>query len=984
MANPTWFIEQDYLASKLAKLKAADPETYGSWTTDEVKKAIEEAGLTPYDHFVAFNKEEGTSPNQYFNAYEYIEAKVRQLNADKVDDREDWSFEQVKEALDSVGGAWAHYQAFGAAEGLNPSNNFSVKGYYAAKAAELGGDWTPEKVEEYFKENNVNPLDHYFSLGAEEGITPVDVPAEDRVDPDPTSPVGETHTLTTGRDYAGAEAPETPEDFDNVITLAEHDTIEGVVSSLSSARTLNAEDVIEGVANNTLKLDMQGNFTGFGATGSLKNVATVELTNEGTIARSFAAKGVEGVKAYVLNGAVNLSDLAAADVTVGINDRASGETTIGFTTKAVEGTADALALALANVGTAQVKNDAGTVTTPEAALKVTAAGIEEVAITATGANIVALNAADAKAVTAAGEGSLKLTTVGANVKTVDAAELGGKFDVNLADASDVTSVLAGAGDDIIRAAAGDLAINAEINGGEGADTLALTGALGTVQYQMSGIETLELNGVTALYSASNTEGLENLVLKGASNDVTLANMGAGDLNVTVNKDATGDLTSDHAGSTVMTVSGGTKAAPAATIAANSTFTKSSSVDLTVNQYNTLTGAVSASAAQSFTANIAGVLNNMITLGAATSAVFTDTNKDADKVALVGSKLVDLQVTSAGTFDLSTGSDLSGLESLTVSSAGAFKAGDLAKVNTVELSGAGATAGAELGDLGSTALDYGITVNAQGLAAGLKVGNIDTAAGQSVNLNVAQVLGNVEVGTVTVATGGTPAANTGSITVNANGTAGTVELGALTAKTVTVDASGALNTVGATAGITINAETATFTGSALMANKVDVTATKAAIVTTGIGTDIIDITGAAGGKVAVTITTGLGKDTVKLTSNATADAAQNLFVTITDFAAGEDVLDGWTSATIIDNSNAAAATAALTAFNAFSEITATVTAANSKFVTFDIDGDAGTNTANGILYNGDVYAFSAAADAANSILVKLTGATVASTEDWVVV
>ena len=53
----------------------------------------------------------------------------------------------------------------------------------------------------------------------------------------------------------------------------------------------------------------------------MKNVENVELTNNGSIARTFSAKGSEGVTTYTLHageagtGAINLKDLAAAGIT---------------------------------------------------------------------------------------------------------------------------------------------------------------------------------------------------------------------------------------------------------------------------------------------------------------------------------------------------------------------------------------------------------------------------------------------------------------------------------------------------------------------------------------------------------------------------------------------------------------------------------------------------------------------------------------------
>lgn len=690
---------------------------------------------------------------------------------------------------------------------------------------------------------------------------------KDIVDADEPGEPGETFTLTSGTDIIeGTERD---------------DIIEGVASSLSSARTLDAGDQIDGgEGTDTLNVDMQGNFTGFSGDGFLKNVENVNLTNSGTIARSFAARQVEGVEAYNLTGAVNLSDLGSTDAAVNLIDRASGATTIAYATGVTSGTADALALGLSNVGTAEVKDEAGTVTTPEATVTVTANGIEEVNITATGANVVGLGSNDAKALTAAGEGSLKLNAIGTGVKTINASGLTGALDVNLADATGVTSVAGGAGDDIIRAGAGDLAINAEINGGAGDDTLALTGVLGTVQYQMSDVETVEIDGVTTTFSATNASGVENLVVKGAGNGATFANMGAADLNVTLNGDAAGTVVSDHSGSTTLNVTGGTEATPT-TAAAATTFNKTSSVDLTVDQYNTLTGGITAAAAQSFTADLAGEYNaGAISLAAATSAVFTDTNADTDNIVnLQADKLTDLVVTNAGGFAL-TGSSLAGLEALTVNSAKHFDATgiNLAKVANVELSGAGSDAQVTLGNLGAADVDYNIAVSAEGLAAGLEIGDIDTNEGQAINVNVASVLGGVDIGDVTVAN------DSGSITIDANGTAGNIELGTLNAKTVTVDASGALGTVGAGAAVAIDAETVTFAGSLLKANEVSVTASKSATISGGIDADEFNIVAnAAAGDVATfTITGGLGADSF-IIDHTTGDGALRL--TITDFNNG---------------------------------------------------------------------------------------------------
>jgi hypothetical protein len=258
-------------------------------------------------------------------------------------------------------------------------------------------------------------------------------------------------------------------------------------------------------------------------------------------------------------------------------------------------------------------------------------------------------------------------------------------------------------------------------------------------------------------------------------------------------------------------------------------------------------------------------------------VLNATNKDAvgNAVVLEADKLVDLNITAAADFTVGDTSKLAALESLTVATAGAFTAnGDLAAINSVNLSGTGT---ATLGNLGATDLGYGISVVAS--TKQLTIADIDVGAGQSINLNVANV-----AGAVTLTNGATVAQDagkeTGSITVNANGTQGDVDLGDLQAKSVTVNAAGALGTVD----VAVTAETATVTGSELKANTIDVTASKSATVTGGIAADVITVIGNAdaGAKAIFTLTGGLGADDFVITTGSGATV-----VTITDFALGSD-------------------------------------------------------------------------------------------------
>src|SRR5690554_1693452 len=114
MANTPWFVESDYLASKLEQLKELNEARYGEWTEEDVLEAIEGAGLTPLQHFEQFSGVEGTSPNAYFNAQEYLTFKAAQLNREGVDGRSNWVPAEVSAAFAAAGlTPWAHFQTYG-------------------------------------------------------------------------------------------------------------------------------------------------------------------------------------------------------------------------------------------------------------------------------------------------------------------------------------------------------------------------------------------------------------------------------------------------------------------------------------------------------------------------------------------------------------------------------------------------------------------------------------------------------------------------------------------------------------------------------------------------------------------------------------------------------------------------------------------------------------------------------------------------------
>ncbi|MBK1693019.1 hypothetical protein CKO33_12725 [Ectothiorhodospira mobilis] len=642
---------------------------------------------------------------------------------------------------------------------------------------------------------------------------------------------GETFTLTTGTDAFTPDA----EDAANQSTSGA-DTFEAVSSALSSARTLNDDDLIDGGAgSDTLEVSMEGNFTGFGSDGGVSNVETVELTNEGSIGRTFDATGVSGVESYVLNAtgaAVNLADLADAEAAITVNGQASGSLDIDLADDAaeVDGSADALNMTLNGVGTA---DDATTEDTDEEkVVTLTADHIEELALTLSGDNVVDLGSDDAEALTVAGEGSLKMADVGTGLETFDAAGFSGDIDLELAAASGMTSVVTGSGDDTLDATIDDLKVNATLDGGAGSDRLELTGGNGTVQYAMGGIETVALGalGGSLTFSAKNASGIETIevtedLATGAGAPIVFSSLGSGDLAVDLKGDNSNgnDLSVDQSGSLTLNATASSDATSTAMDTNDTavTATNASALILNVGEYMDYQGTVSANKASSVEAQVDGALNNTLTLNTAASGVF-NTGSVASTVALDAAEMTDLNVTAGGDFTLGAGSDLSGLEALTVDTDGDFDAVTntvaLDSIAQVNLSGDGAAA---LDTLGNSQ-DYGLTLTAEGLSDGVITDDINVGAGQSITIDAANVLGDVDIASTNSTNGVTVDTDSngdqsGSITVDLNGTGGDVNLGDLDAKDVTVNASGALGAM--TYGTITLSNSLDFTGAELAANTV---------------------------------------------------------------------------------------------------------------------------------------------------------------------
>lgn len=251
MATP-WFIKEDYLQSKLSQLIASGDNSYTN--TVQVEAAIEAAGYTALSHFETYGSLERTSPNQYFDAAEYLEAKAAESNSTP---------EGVALAINDAGlSIWQHFQQYGWTEGVSPSNSFDVDAYLADKLAQLqadepGAGWTAQMLEDTLEAAGLDPISHYYTYGQAEGLVPEPIlTAED-------------FTLTTGTDlFTGNDASDT------TFTAPLETAIDGLVG----AQTLQSVDVLDGgEGDNVLNAELNG--TGIGANPKISNIQTYNLTS---------------------------------------------------------------------------------------------------------------------------------------------------------------------------------------------------------------------------------------------------------------------------------------------------------------------------------------------------------------------------------------------------------------------------------------------------------------------------------------------------------------------------------------------------------------------------------------------------------------------------------------------------------------------------------------------------------------------------------
>lgn len=486
MANPKWFDADVYMQNKLVQMQASDP----AYTMTDLVDAFAKAGYVGpegyYAHFVQYGADEDVAPNAFFNAQEYYTAKAAQYYGEAFTGSE-LQVAEVKALIQAADmNAWTHYQQYGSAEGVDPSNAFDASAYCAAKALAMndaglkdaaGNDWTADSIKTAIDQAGMSVLEHYLTYaGTGEGEVaagstyPV---ADDDQVPNPGETVVVDGTATT---YTGTAGDDTFY-VDTKAELQEYNTLDGgegndtlVLNNQAQAGTIkNIENLVVRNATVNTPYDLSAfssSFTLDGGSATVKNVTSQKL---------------------IADGATQLTvNMAAGQTSVDLTsqDRATQALTVvlsGDSLTSVKLAMDEGAEAVSLTGAAKVTDLA--VTATASAAEDDAASINAEALT---------NLAN---VTVAGAGAVELTIASSDkLETVNATDNTGGVTVDLSDAgkaaftggagddeltvkgSTVAHTL-GAGDDTVVVKDDALGKGFSVDGGEGTDTLAMSADL---------------------------------------------------------------------------------------------------------------------------------------------------------------------------------------------------------------------------------------------------------------------------------------------------------------------------------------------------------------------------------------------------------------------------------------------------------------------------------------------------------------------------
>jgi Ca2+-binding RTX toxin-like protein len=322
------------------------------------------------------------------------------------------------------------------------------------------------------------------------GVTSDDDTVEDANTASADSVPGEVVTLTTGLDTGAA-----------FTTGSTNDIFSAVDANDAEVDTLTTGDSLDGgLGTDTLSLAISGSAANSDSSVSTTNIENIKIYNNSNAGYSLDASLMVGVTDLFVNAGTSATTVDTAGIVNLHLLNTTQDATVDVATAKIAGTADASII---------LANGADDITA-------TYNGLETVNLVATGAaSEIEVVSADLETLNVSGDADIEVTVsftgIDTDAKTavVDASAATGDVTVDAtAGVGGLLSVTMGSGDDEVAVAA--ISEDVTISGGEGTDTLSLTGV--TVAYdKTAAAEGDDQAGV-------NVSGIESLTLTASSVD----------------------------------------------------------------------------------------------------------------------------------------------------------------------------------------------------------------------------------------------------------------------------------------------------------------------------------------------------------------------------------------------------------------------------------------------------------------------------------
>ena len=98
------FVVAEYLAMKAEQLNAIKQDGRTDWSADSALAAIQAAGMSAWSHYVQFGDSEGLSPSYALDEAKYCQAKAEAMNAAAGEgEKSDWTADEIKAAINDAG-----------------------------------------------------------------------------------------------------------------------------------------------------------------------------------------------------------------------------------------------------------------------------------------------------------------------------------------------------------------------------------------------------------------------------------------------------------------------------------------------------------------------------------------------------------------------------------------------------------------------------------------------------------------------------------------------------------------------------------------------------------------------------------------------------------------------------------------------------------------------------------------------------------------